>query len=199
MVERVIFSLILLISQTHLTTNYKLALQNASSCCHLGIILWYEGKKKRWEGCVRFHLQKMFHYKMYFPLPEEGITRILLCKNLPEAEFLCYRNVITNVDIEHDQKRFWWKRGRCCFQNSTVAYFDKWNPTLLYCPFEKVGYASSFCSPEYLTPKSQQLCPALTLCKHCYAQLSENFEGREGRGNDMKLTTRKDRSREGRG
>jgi len=42
---------------------------------------------------------------MCFPLPEERITRILFFKNLPEAEFLCYRKVTTNVDVESWQKR----------------------------------------------------------------------------------------------
>lgn len=34
-----------------------------------------------------------------FSLPEERTVRILFCKNLPEAEFLCYRKV-TNVDTD---------------------------------------------------------------------------------------------------
>lgn len=34
-----------------------------------------------------------------FSLPEKRTTIILFCKNLPEAEFLCYRKVI-NVDMD---------------------------------------------------------------------------------------------------
>lgn len=65
-----------------------------------------------WERCLR--LQKTFHYKMYFPLPQETITRILFCKNLPEAEFLCYRKVITDTDIESQQKRGFAGREEDC-------------------------------------------------------------------------------------
>lgn len=120
---RVIFSAMLLISQIHLTTNCKIALQNASSCVTQETSFWGEGKVKRWEGCLRFHLQKKFHYKTYFPLPEERITRISFCKNLPESQFLCYRKVITNVDIASRQKRGFARRKEDTVSRTALLLF----------------------------------------------------------------------------
>lgn len=42
------------------------------------------------------------------------ITRISFCKNLPEAEFLCYRKVITDTGIESQRKRGFAGREEDC-------------------------------------------------------------------------------------
>lgn len=144
---------------------------------------------KRWEGCLRFHLQKKFHYKTYFPLPEERITRISFCKNLPESQFLCYRKVITNVDIASRQKRGFARRKEDTVSRTALLLFltSEIQP---YC----IALWKSLAMPQ--VPPHQSIWPLnhsysnlpwpfANTVKGLHAQLSES-EGkeREGKGHE---------------
>lgn len=131
---------------------------------------------------------------MYFPLPQERITRILFCKNLPEAEFLCYRKVITDIDIESK-----WNRGFAGREEDSVSR----TALLLILTSEAQPCClwKTFTLPKVppirgSKPVSQPPQPAPSLCK-LRVPGSIIRKGREGKG--MKWESGNDSSREGTG